>query len=218
MASIGDRIKTVRVEKGWSQAALARRSGVSQRTVSNLETNRNRTSRDLIAIARALRVNPLWLESGAGLRIEGASGASALAPAPRELDPLRVRVIGACAFKDAWGSAFAAIERSAGFVSYFSADSRVYAIRCTGDGLAPRLQHNELVVLEPSVVAQPGDEVLLKGNAGVMLGRLKYRREGRLHLESLNAGAAPGAILEEGELEAVHYLAGIAKPPLWRPD
>ena len=64
--SIGQRIRQLRKKRGLSQPALANRAGVSQGTISQLETNPTQQSKHLVAIARALDVSVDWLEKGTG--------------------------------------------------------------------------------------------------------------------------------------------------------
>ena len=63
MTPISVRIKEVRNVKGWSQAELARRSGVSQSTISRLEagTTPSIVLKNLEDLARALEVDPGYL-------------------------------------------------------------------------------------------------------------------------------------------------------------
>ena len=63
MTPISVRIKEVRNVKGWSQAELARRSGVSQSTISRLEagTTPSIVLKNLEDLARALEVDASYL-------------------------------------------------------------------------------------------------------------------------------------------------------------
>ncbi len=229
MASIGDRVKKARSDLQMTQLQLAQRAGgeVSQRTISNLETNRNRSSRQLVAIAKALNVNPIWLESGRGPKEIGApdlpnqqrSSSEGLIPIDRLLR--KIPVVGAAQLGD--GVAFVELEYPVGsgdgFVPFPSVDQRAYAVRCKGDSMYPRIQHGEFAVIEPSVEPQPGDEVLVKAVDGrVMIKRLKYIKDGRLHLESVNDGQHPSIVIDALDIEALHYVAGLVKSRMWRPD
>ncbi|OQS39784.1 transcriptional regulator [Chromobacterium haemolyticum] len=68
MRTLGTRVKAEREKRGWTQEALARKAGVGATTITDIETGRSRATTRLIDIARALAVNPQWLESGTGPR------------------------------------------------------------------------------------------------------------------------------------------------------
>lgn len=63
---IGDRIRTIRKDLGWSQKELSRRSGVTQGLISQIENGTNQGTKYLAAIAAALDVNADWLATGKG--------------------------------------------------------------------------------------------------------------------------------------------------------
>lgn len=63
---IGERIRQERRKRKWSQEELARRAGVTQGLISQMENGTNDSSKYLTSIARALDVSPDWLESGKG--------------------------------------------------------------------------------------------------------------------------------------------------------
>lgn len=56
-ASVGEKVRRLRKARGLSQADLSSISGISQTTISDLERGRNETSKELPAIAAALRVS-----------------------------------------------------------------------------------------------------------------------------------------------------------------
>ena len=60
--SIGKQINNLRLEKGWSQQDLADSSGVCQQMISKLETGRAHQTSDIVKLAYALDVSPLYLE------------------------------------------------------------------------------------------------------------------------------------------------------------
>jgi transcriptional regulator with XRE-family HTH domain len=71
--TIAERIKAVRQELGWSQVQLAEEVGVSQSSIGNIESGFRQRPRELVSIAKALRVSAEWLETGKGPKIEGTS-------------------------------------------------------------------------------------------------------------------------------------------------
>lgn len=75
MNSFGKRLKIARGEAGLTQIELARRSGLSQTTISDIERERNSGSSDAAVLASILNVEPLWLSTGKGPRLRVADGA-----------------------------------------------------------------------------------------------------------------------------------------------
>lgn len=53
---LGKRIKDYRIQSGWSQIQLAKRSGISTHSISNIENGNGFTLDNLIAILRALNL------------------------------------------------------------------------------------------------------------------------------------------------------------------
>lgn len=85
LATVGERLCFARERAGLTQSELAKRAGVSQGTIGNIESGTRNRPRNLLKIARALGVSPDWLESGAG-SMRGAPQADASASAwPFEL-------------------------------------------------------------------------------------------------------------------------------------
>lgn len=66
MKTLATRLAWAREQKKLSQAELAKKSGVSQSTIGNLEAGIRLTARSITVIATALGVNPVWLADGKG--------------------------------------------------------------------------------------------------------------------------------------------------------
>jgi phage repressor protein C with HTH and peptisase S24 domain len=66
--TLSERLKEARVESGLTQAALAERAGVDQSTIATLETGERKGTKQIVAIARALGVEPDWLSEGHGFK------------------------------------------------------------------------------------------------------------------------------------------------------
>lgn len=63
--SVGDRIRSLRREKKWSQPILAKQAGVTQSTISDLENDKKSTSaKNMQAIADALNTSTNYLLTG----------------------------------------------------------------------------------------------------------------------------------------------------------
>lgn len=68
MNSLGIRIKEERMRRGWTLEELARRANVSKTLISELENDPNRGTTKLLQLARAFKMNPVYLETGKGPR------------------------------------------------------------------------------------------------------------------------------------------------------
>jgi hypothetical protein len=103
-----------------------------------------------------------------------------------------------------------------GYIPWPTKAPNAYALRCRGDSMKPRVKDGEYVIVEPSRAPIPGDEVLIKARDGrVMIKELLYVRDGTVHLLSVNEAHGKLALPLE-QIEAMHYVAGIAKAPLHR--
>lgn len=64
--TLAERFKLAREALGMSQADVARRAGVRQSTIGNIEAGTRSNPRKLLQLARALCVLPEWLQDGSG--------------------------------------------------------------------------------------------------------------------------------------------------------
>jgi transcriptional regulator with XRE-family HTH domain len=71
MSTIGSRLAQAREEKGWSQQDLAEKSGVSQTTISHIESGRNNSSKHLPRLAKTCGVQTDWLAANEGPKYPG---------------------------------------------------------------------------------------------------------------------------------------------------
>ena len=66
MKTLGERLKASRLQQDVSQVELSDLSGASQATIAALEKGNTKRSGYLTQIAKALNVDPYWLETGQG--------------------------------------------------------------------------------------------------------------------------------------------------------
>jgi transcriptional regulator with XRE-family HTH domain len=85
--TIGSRIKQVREERGVSRPQLAKLAGIPYPTLAGIENDDQSGSTRLHAIAKALRVNVEWLETGNGPKEPVSQPASLSVSRPVRLDP-----------------------------------------------------------------------------------------------------------------------------------
>lgn len=67
LASFAERLTFLREERQLTQAQLAVKSGLSQATIGNLETGRNKGTKKILELANALHITPEWLIHGGNL-------------------------------------------------------------------------------------------------------------------------------------------------------
>lgn len=66
LRTLAGRLKWARLQRKLSQTELAKRAGVSQGTIGNLESGGRKDPRRIVEIAGALYCSPSWLSSGKG--------------------------------------------------------------------------------------------------------------------------------------------------------
>ena len=71
MDTIGQRVKAIRLEIGLTQVQLAKKAGMKQSTLSDLERGRNDSTMELVNLASALNCRPEWLMKGKGDKYYG---------------------------------------------------------------------------------------------------------------------------------------------------
>ena len=104
-----------------------------------------------------------------------------------------------------------------GHIRWPSYDADVYALKCVGDSMVPRIKEGEFVIIEPNHGYHPGDEVLVVTEQGeVMVKTFLFERDGFYHLLPVNENHAP-IRLPKSSATKIQYIAGIAKSSLWRP-
>jgi phage repressor protein C with HTH and peptisase S24 domain len=162
--TIGERVKRLRLARGWTQQQLAARAGRSQVTISDIERGRNKSSRDLVGIADALDVSAQYLSSGKG---EPTSGTRGLDKAVRS--PSAAYTAGSVrieAIEDAETPINAlvnAVDVSERWIVSNIPDVRdVTAIRlmiCPGDTMAPTFGRGDILLIDSSIREIEGDGV-----------------------------------------------------------
>lgn len=105
-----------------------------------------------------------------------------------------------------------------GYIPFPAKGSNLYALRCRGDSMKPRIKHGEFVIVDPSRPPEPGNEVLVKALDGrVMVKEYLYTRDNAVHLLSVNE--AHGKIsLQTEEIDCIHTVAGIMPPSMWQTE
>ncbi len=135
---------------------------------------------------------------------------------PEEVNYVRAPVMG-CAQLGSEGH-WVSVENNSGYIEGYirwpSHDPEVFALRCSGDSMKPRIKDGEYAVVEPNHNYLPGDEVLVVTKDGqVMIKTFLYERDGAVLLMSINEEHPPLRFSLQ-DIERIQYVAGIAKPSL----
>lgn len=224
MNTFGDRVRSRRKELEKSQKELADATGLSQTTISDIERGRNDGSREIIALAKVLRVQAQWLAYGTQPKLLGTEDidygnvtTGIVIPASSRT---RVPVVGTAQLGDDgyWAEMDYPTGHGDGYVKFQTDDKNAYAVRCRGTSMMPRIRDGEFVVVEPSKTPFPGDDVLVKHIDGrIMVKRYLYERDGMVHLISINEAFPPHAF-PRSEIELFQFVSSIAMKGHWMED
>lgn len=189
--SIADRLKAAREALGLSQEELARAAGVSQGTIGNIESGTRRQPRELLAIAKAARVSPEWLQSGIGLM--EASPDYSLSPA-QPLSLGQTRVTTALKWED---------------VTMTATLPQKFELVLPDDSMAPRAKKGQTVTFEAGIDPKPGDGVLVSdAQDNIYLRIYRARRGGAWEAHAVNTDYSSLDSLADG-LRVLAVLVGV---------
>jgi phage repressor protein C with HTH and peptisase S24 domain len=226
----GDRLRAARIHKGLSQNRLAEISGVGQGTISKIERGDQDCSAADIKLAKALEIDPIWLSEGdehyapawliGGTSQSQPEGINKCMEVMVDNSSNKIRhapIVGKAQLGDNgyWCDMEYPNGYGDGYIKFPTDDEEVYALRCVGDSMRPRVKNGEFVIIEPNTPCQPGDEVLVKSKDGrVMVKIFLYEREGYFSFQSVNENH-PSFSLPTEEIAAMHHVAAIVKSSRW---
>lgn len=98
-----------------------------------------------------------------------------------------------------------------GIVMYPTRSSTAFAVQIDTDEYRPRYKRREILIVDPSVLAEPGHEVLVILKNGDKLPRiLDWSRGGLIQLSDVNEMNQPFTI-EEGLVQTMYRIVGAAQ-------
>jgi phage repressor protein C with HTH and peptisase S24 domain len=209
MTTLGERVKTERRAKGWSQAELARRvtkAGyqITQGGIAQIERRGETEPKSIVQLAQALGVSVTWLQSTRGERTAGvaaddlqlsmlpsggrAGARAAAAPEPRQ--QLQI-------FASAQGGDEGAMTLSNEPVAWLPRDARLegveeaYGCFVSGDSMEPAYEKGNILLVNPRAPVNPGDDVVFmredkSGTRYVLIKRLVRRNEASWTVKQYN--------------------------------
>jgi phage repressor protein C with HTH and peptisase S24 domain len=225
--TLGTKIEVLLQEKGWSQAELARRVGVSTQSIWKLVSGGATGSRHLHKIARALETTPEYLTGETSARSPDhvsrqlAGGASKLVDfeemaAERGLLPIRHLDL-------AFGMGATYLDNPVeeemryfpeAFIRAFTAapPALIYFAEGAGDSMMPTIHSNDVVIIDTSAKRiTMGDQIWACNYAGLgMIKRLRPMPDGGVKILSDNP-SVPAETAYDGELSLVGRVVGVAR-------
>ncbi len=146
MNALGEKIKTLRLARGWSQKELASHAGIAQRSVASAETVADQVPRDttLAKIAHALKVSIEYLKTeGKSSLLEGGKGIPIINTvqegAPIDYEDVGEMMYDYCPILPAYVN-----------------DPDAFAALVVGDAMDPDWRENEVAIFSPRLTAQNG--------------------------------------------------------------
>ncbi|MCW9733720.1 helix-turn-helix domain-containing protein [Avibacterium sp. 20-15] len=219
-ATLSSRLKALMDKKNVSIQDLSNAIGVTYEmarryTLGTAEPRINK----LEIIAEYLGTSPAWLQFG--VNDSAIKGSTLNGDELKELKPKSelikrapIRGYAQLGREGYWEDMSYPVGIGDGYINWMSYDPDVYALKCQGTSMQPRIKHGEYAILEPNHRVINGDEVLIvTADQQVMVKVYAYERDGLVRLESINEDFAPIDILRS-DIEKMHYLAGIAKSSL----
>ncbi|NQW92667.1 MAG: LexA family transcriptional regulator [Polaromonas sp.] len=186
--NISERLKEAREAAGLKQQELATAAGVSQGTIANIESGLRKNPRELLAIAKALNVQPEWLKNGKSPR---GLVVSAL---PDGAVPVTLKFAFRVGIVQGGNNGF--IEDCAPSLQdpepvYYAStliDEQAYAVKVRGSSMEPAIMAGWDVIASPNRPAEPPDLCAVYFADGrKSFKRLVWVRAGMVCLESISA-------------------------------
>lgn len=220
------RLKAEMDKAGFDIAKLAKELGITYQAVNKVKNGGAFGSKNNLKAARLFGVSPEYLATGKAAEpdapINGGDGItpavqkvldmlqsthaqSNVEPAPTLKESRRVPVVGEVKGGDDGylDELQYPVGHGDGYVDYPVTDPQAYALRVRGDSMYPRYKAGEFIVVEPSLEAQPGDDVVVSLKDGrKLLKELNWVRDGEVQLLSSNNHFGPMTI----QLEDVLYI------------
>ena len=200
MTTLGERVKTERRARGWSQAELARRVSkagyqITQGGIAQIERRGETEPKSIVQLAQALGVSVTWLQSTRGEKTAGVSaddlqlsmlpsaGRAGARPGaiPEPRQALQV-------FASAQGGEEGAMTLSNEPVAWLPRDARLegiedaYGCFVSGDSMEPAYEKGNILLVNPRAAVNPGDDVVFmredkSGTRYVLIKRLVRKNE-----------------------------------------
>lgn len=206
--SIGQRVREERVAKGWTQPDLAKRAGITQPSLSEIETGETKQpeGKTLIALAMALEVRPEYLQTGKlpkdwGRPVGRATGSAPYPVAEEGRDVIEIPIFDAAG---SMGEGIAVHENDSVIdhlrltgtwvrrnLPNVSSTLNLSVISALGDSMMPTFNDGDILLVDTGIKAVDRDGVfVLRANDRLYIKRVRQRiRDGAFEVSSDNSTA-----------------------------
>ena len=168
MDTLAKRTRYARTRLGLTQGQVAELSGLKQPDISKIERGEIQRTTGLLGLARALKCNPHWLDTGDGNPgFNDLQETSNVTPGPdiRGSVPL-LSSVQAGAFKEVLDSDdYSGGDGVTMIPTTVPVNRYTFALRVQGDSMEPRFTEGMLLIVEPELDAQHGDYVIVKNGS-----------------------------------------------------
>lgn len=209
METFGERLKACRKDKGWTQAVAAKKAGMSQPALSELERDEYPTSSFTPQLASVYGVNALWLANGRGPKYQNdTADTEYVGPAPGES---RIAVAAVAQLgTNGWYEEMAS-PGAEGYVDAVSSDADAYVLQVKGDSMHPAIRNGWYVVVEPNRQSCAGEYAAIRLKDGrKMVKEFLYRTADAVVVESVNGGER--MTLQLVDVDEVHPIGAVLMP------
>lgn len=167
METLAQRMKFARKRLGLTQAEVAKDSGLKQPDISKIERGEILRTTGLLGLARALKCDPHWLDTGDGNpRFDELSDPSNVSPGPRIRGSVPLlSSVQAGAFKEVLDSDYPGGDGVVMIPTTMPVNRYTFALRVQGDSMEPKFTEGMLLIVEPELDPQPGDYVIAKNGS-----------------------------------------------------
>lgn len=148
--TLGDRVKSRRIELGLTQTELAELAGTTQQGIVSIESGRTKRPRNILELAKALHTDVVWLMEGGSFQT---------------LEQINTRKIPLISYVQAGAlCAGKPIEALDGNFEYVMTDidwsEFTFALRIEGDSMEPDFKAGDIIVVDPEIDPAPGEFVV----------------------------------------------------------
>lgn len=97
------------------------------------------------------------------------------------------------------------------YVNFPTNSNKYYALKVVGDSMSPRVLEGEVVIVDPTLFPQTGEDVVVKLNDGeIMIKTLASIRDDKVFLDSTNS-SYKRIIIDKKDLIYMHAVVAVAR-------